>query len=490
MPALAKNLINNHISYSAVIMLQSFSDSLNLSHSSSIQAGPSRVIRDLIGLINSHDVGKVRAFLQEARVAAASFYRDYKDPRFGLLEPKSERLPSSEQLAILDNWLETPQGQHAIAQLCDDTLLVLKASRATGHPGHDHRHIFIKSPIAALRHALEDNITGIHSIFIVATLLHDVGRLPEPLIDFPPPPGVSGSNHAHLSFYVAKKLLDLHFDPIIEQNPNSLGRALLAIKEEVAMAVMDHRTGESISSFLAQAVQRADREQLVGPEGIMRAIAFGVGYHSVGLSQKPLPMRALNPYASNGKHSTEISEDIEFIMRNLYPNIGSQAAQRAEDLKVISGTFLWLMSDEKMRALVFAPELNLDAAGESQFKKPKKVLSAQTWAKIKAGADAEIFKQSTAYSQKYSTLGLLEKLISTKYASVNAYVLKNIRLAACALNPEESQRLSLALAYALVTMEQMDKTDNSVVLSAIERYSGKKYLPQYKVALAIKAALE
>lgn len=428
---------------------------------------------DLIGMLGRNDPAELLLYMDRARAEAAAFSSAFKDPS-NQKEPRREKLLGPAQEALLDGWLASEAGAKLAAGITADVIAIAERSFNHGHPGHDARHVLVKDPIAALRHALEDDLSGSRSLFMLPSLLHDIGRLAEPALFGQPQSGAFAKDHAVFGFMILKDVLDsaLKLPP---DRDSQLAEAAEILKGELLNAVLDHQTGNSRSSFIAQAVQRADREQLVGYEMIHRSISFDVGFSDQKIASDINPERERTLPLPGAKEDNHLFHHIEFYMRNLYANIGSVAKTHADAGKVESGTFLYLAAADAMRAQIFAPELAHDATGSvpQDLAPTKRPLERAVWERIRRGPDEPTLERMSGIKAEAGleelTLRLLEAPFTTSPNAPGYQNWKVINARLAELDAGERERMQTAVAYALAMGEQAAEADKVVVGRAISQ---------------------
>jgi hypothetical protein len=360
------------------------------------------------------------------------------EPRF---LSRSLLLPGEEQ--VLNTWFFSAEGKKDISQLMEASVRLINGVPIQT-PGHDLRH-FLKALYAGLRFIQEDSITDFRQCFLLAAFLHDLGRLVESKMSVVFPGNPLQINHAQLSTALARQL----FVPF-----NTIPQLL---KEHILYALLNHTEGTG-KPFFAQAVQRCDREQLVGPEGIERVIGCDGGVTGLqlnALSDEKFRYSLPSPGSPEDK---DVMHHIEFYMRNLYPNIGSKGEQNAEELKVVSGIFLSLAVTDEIRAQIFAPEIAREEGKMIDHGENKQILSQQTWELIRKGLDEETKKELEEYEGK-SIEELLEFLLRLPYAAVTDSQFRTLRSRMIELSDEEKKRFCKGLAYAIVMRKKTDEEE-------------------------------
>ncbi len=244
----------------------------------------------------------------------------------------------------LNEWFSKPENQRLLTRLVQDVSKVIKDYSDYGCPGHDKRHL-VKDLAAAYDFLQEEQIDDVRQMFLIPSLLHDAGRLIEEKFTGTSKGGVIGKDHAYLSYFLTKNLLE----PYAKRIPQK-------IVDHMLYALIVHQKGTG-KTFMAQAVQRADREQLVGVEAIARMFAFDTGQNSLFINQTKNDDVKWDLPLPGTDDDTHLFPHIEFYMRNLFPNIGSKGSERAEQLKAETAAFLLLSTPEDLHIQTFAPEM-------------------------------------------------------------------------------------------------------------------------------------
>lgn len=439
--------------------------------------------RSLARLSQPHEL---RAFHEEAVAAAKEFSSFYKDTSGR--EPRPEFRMTPEHERLLDGWLESPEGRQRSDAIAERALHFLSSNIALGHPGHDKRHVLFKDPLAGLRLALEEELSPSRSLFIIPSLLHDVGRLYEPKLYAVPQSGVRGFDHAALGFHITNHVVgeDLRTD---SKDPG-LSQALVLLRNEILNAVLDHSSGNSRSSFFAQAVQRADREQLVGFEMLHRSFAFDIGFFALQVRGVKIPERRHTLPLPGTEDDTHLLHHIEFYMRNLFPNVGKCAERHAEKGRIESGRFLWLAASPEMRAQIFAPEIARDEAESCPEGRYKAPLEPHVWRAILDFATDKQMKDLSSLRGMRSLRELAREFVHPPHASrtdIRGFDnWSRIDAALNLLNPLEKRRMGDALSYGLLLARETAEADRGLVEEAVARFSPQASPVLSKVALFVR----
>jgi hypothetical protein len=430
---------------------------------------------------------EIRDFHARASIAAEQFKAHYKDHTGK--EPKPECLLSAGQQTLVNQWLATPEGAAKISALSDRVISFVTETVGRGHPGHDKRHVLLKDPISALRIALEEDLSPAQQLFILPSLLHDAGRLFEPQLFDKPQSGTLGVDHTILGFAITNELLG---DSLTTDNSNpELALALKNLHDEILNAVLDHQSGNSRTSLMAQYVQRADREQLVGYEALHRFISFDVGFYGLDIHavcNSELRQKLPPPGTPEDSH---LLVHAEFYARNLFENIGARASEHANQGKIETGRFLALAATPAMREQIFAPEIQRDLHQEVASHWSKKPLSSEVWDEIRSFVTPELIGHLDRIRGNRTLKELVDNFIhpphatrtdSGSYTNWNTIVEK-----LGVLGPDENRRFGRALTYGLNLASETDAADRAIVHQALERFERQPHSLVYKVARLVMA---
>ncbi len=169
---------------------------------------------------------------------------------------------SGAQVAQLDRWYVSSAGQEALVSFTHALWDQMSHFAARAMPGHDARHAMYKVPAASLEYMAAEQVEGWERIGILGALLHDHGRWAEERIF-----GWAGASvvHARLSYLLGRELLETIDMPVF-------------VKQQILMAAIRHTSGAtSIDPMPLKLTVSADRDQLYGPEIIVR-----MSHHAVG----------------------------------------------------------------------------------------------------------------------------------------------------------------------------------------------------------------
>lgn len=207
----------------------------------------------------------------------------------------------------LNEWYKT-EGQTILTNIFANLWQILSELSQNAMPSHDARHAIFKVPASALELINSENITGWERVGVLGALIHDWGRWSEERI-FNAPQG--GAIHSRMSFVLAKEYLDEFNIP-------------LEIKWHILNAAMVHTKGEDESDpLVTQVTVTADREQLWGPEFILRILhhvktegSCEVFYKEPGKDdlfskfEKIFRNRLLGPLHSRNEHLKILKSDL------------------------------------------------------------------------------------------------------------------------------------------------------------------------------------
>lgn len=296
----------------------------------------------------------------ECSLGAKQFLADIWDGRVALedgLDPDS-RDPD------LDRWVSLPRAQKTLLDLvCDLEGLCeasfdrvrrvqLESGRQMEPIAHDQWQMS-KDKAEALRFFELEQPKGYKACMTIPTSYHDIGRIAE---------GWWGEvcshddwhiPHAELSFVMLRDVLG---KPDYNDVPTKL-------KQHFLYAVLAHSYRENGVTYMSRAVQACDRMQLIGPEGVIRAMSYmsayvkdsGIGYPD-GQYDAELPplsrIREAMPY-------------IEYFARCMPQNIGD--AHKAWRDRIQHETLAQLILFEGALSHVVKPKMVTNAQGERKL---------------------------------------------------------------------------------------------------------------------------
>ncbi len=357
----------------------------------------------------------------------------------------------------LDEWIESDEGKETTSHLASACINLITDDSYNGPPAHDKSH-YLKDLYSGLIAIQEDHYRPWEkTAAIIGSLMHDFGKTLEVPLGGKHSTGVDAKLHADVGYFLVERLI------------KSYGNMPQALADQILYAIVTHQEGKS-QERVAQLVQRADREQLVGIEAVRRMFIVDAGLEHRTINTPIETIRNSELALPAKPEDTSLFHHIEFYMRNLYPQIGSAGSARAEDLKVEGGIFLWLSSPEDVRKQIFAPEYAREESekngqqfnqGENKF---KKVLDKDTWRKIKYGPD-NLDKEMMNQYKNVPIEELLEKFVARKNTNLKwkterekeeEDVVKNLRKQIINLTEEEKRLLHTGLTFAMVRIEKQE----------------------------------
>ncbi len=431
------------------------------------------IVDELASIINSNNPSTLFAFQREAEREAALF----QEGAHSLITEYISAVGSS---SAFDAWCETSIGRQFAADLVGNAIELLSRTVHQGMPGHDRRHIMYKVPLAALRFCLSENLSVAESLFLAPVLLHDVGRLPEPVMFDKPGAGTKGGNHAIFGFLVIKKLFDAisseyHLAP-------DIARGLKCHGMRLARAVLVHQKGECRDDYYARVVQDMDRLQLLGVEIVGRSLGSDVGIHQLSLTS-PIDKKLNTALPRPGSvDSRSYRELIEFYMRVLGDWREPALLKTAETSKVDSAIFLMLSGDRNQVEQTFFPEHCRDAGVPFKKSRSKRALSAAIWKKIQRTVDPAFLQQVKEISKHHSLTDLAVQVAFPTLTTRDSAIEGTIIGQAKALNEAEARRLKEAFAFAVLRQRETDLIDLDTIVTALWKFRRSPERPEFKVA--------
>src|SRR3989339_539272 len=339
----------------------------------------------------------------------------------------------------LDTWVLSVEGSEIIAEVVDVFFHLITSTAQHGFPGHDERHTYMVV-LSGLVQAVErkEELRPYERLFLLGAVMHDFGRLLEPAFFGKPIGGLIGHVHPQMSFHFARRVL----------NCFSIPKKLI---DHIVFSILEHQHPRQGATRMARAVQRADREQLIGPEAVIRMLGFDVGLHGLRLKTNMHPQKNINIAAAGHPGDDDFFHHIEFYMRNLFPLEGPCGEEWATRLKVMSGQFLWMSATDDIRKQIFAPEM-MEVSSIGNFKKK---LSPKIWQEIQRGCDTETVQQIDALTQSHTVYSLAHYLLHSPFASVSEMILQHIDAELETLNNEEIQCMTDGFAYTTIMRDRL-----------------------------------
>jgi hypothetical protein len=162
---------------------------------------------------------------------------------------------SAPEVVHLNQWYTSSAGQGALVAFAAALWDQMGHFAHYAMPAHDARHAMFKVPAASLEYLEAEQLDGWERIGVLGALLHDHGRWAEERIY-----GFPGASvlHARLSYLLGAELLSRFEMPV-------------PIKQHILLSAIRHTSGASAADPMPlKLTVSADREQLYGPEIILR----------------------------------------------------------------------------------------------------------------------------------------------------------------------------------------------------------------------------
>ncbi len=474
-----------------------------------------QTIERIANLINGNVVEgeDPRALWVEGKAKGEAFRKQYEET--ALAKSELERISTMNRMGA---WIieDEKSSNPMLSQVADACIKLWDKVKSPGHPGHDKRHAMedLKAGLA-LRRDLVDSGSGVlgayQKISLISSMMHDFGRLAEVQATGRVAGADEGREHPKASYYILDSILQ-HFPQIPQE-----------IRDNLLYAVIVHQDWLSdknapnynliMNGILERSTASADRQQLLGPEGITRFFQFDVGMSDREINAEADESRKtkLDP---RQKPPLPLPNHVEYYMRTHRPvdlpllpydekwpeslkkwikeeNTAIERANnrinlRARWLESVSGVFLYL-GWPHLREEIFAPELEMERrdaqnpGSGQQWKKEneevyakneKNFLKSETWSMIKQQI-MEISQNGTELNRKVrsrrankSLEQLVKDLVSAPHAAVQDDEIKNIlRKLSAVTGPQARDGLTTAVAYALVMRDELEQNYTAVVRS-------------------------
>jgi hypothetical protein len=168
---------------------------------------------------------------------------------------------SAAETSAANSWYESADGQTTLSAIARDAWNAMAERAAHAMPAHDARHAMYKVPASAIQHMHSEAVFGYERVGVLGALLHDYGRWAEERIFGGPG---EGAIHARFSFLLTQALLAGYEMPRL-------------IRYHLLLAPLRHTTGaEQADPMPLKLTVSADRDQLYGPEIVIRLAHHGV----------------------------------------------------------------------------------------------------------------------------------------------------------------------------------------------------------------------
>lgn len=279
--------------------------------------------------------------------------------------------PNVQERVSLDAWVDSDVGQQTLRGISQKFVELLGGIHHEGIAGHGLDH-FARETLISLRFQEAGLFPGYQQISLLASLLHDIGRVaerPQPGVRHA---GVQGIDHAKVSMLVAKSILD--------DFPGLPPR----IKLELLHAIAIHQSSGNIEQQLhdtapvAFGTRKPDQADIVGETGFKRMVEFDVGREGLAIA---IPVDYADQYLAElpapgktGDNSLLVHS--EFYLRNLFPDIDDPIREYVNQRKVSVAAFWLIVTADfsELQQSIFAPEM-----GDVQSHWSKKRLPDEVW---------------------------------------------------------------------------------------------------------------
>jgi hypothetical protein len=244
--------------------------------------------------------------------------------------------PSTEKSDIraLNEWYESAEGQEILASLLQDMAAMLFHRSESAMPAHDARHALLKVPASAVEWACSEEVDPWERVGVIGAFLHDYGRWSEERIFGAPCASVV---HARMGFVLAKEILGQYPLPF-------------EMRQHILLSVLRHTAGATPDDPMPlKLVVTADREQLYGPEMVLRLV-----HHMPQDNGDMAHLQFDTPGLSVLSH-------LEHFLRNRQPGPLYSRLEHTDYLRELLCTFVMLCESRAQSMRRFGPE-NGDAA--------------------------------------------------------------------------------------------------------------------------------
>lgn len=252
-------------------------------------------------------------------------------------------------VTTLDEWVA--ENDALLTELVRDLQTYINQFAPRSLPAHDRRQILAKDAAEGLRFADSEKPLGYKSTFVIPMFAHDIGRLAEGLFHHHDNKHANWIPHAKLSYLM---LHDILRQDKYRDMPSEL-------KNHYLYAVAAH-SGDNAKTFMGRAVQTCDRMQLIGAEGLFRAVGYSVCLLGADIHY---------PHEDNFKANLPDMNDhrsvlsiLEYFARNMRETIGGEGHQTYQRSVAAENIALLMKACGDNGVLwqtMFAPECGVEA---------------------------------------------------------------------------------------------------------------------------------
>ncbi len=237
-------------------------------------------------------------------------------------------VPDVAEKATLDAWYESGEGQAVLLHLFQRLWAQMADIARWAMPAHDSRHAMYKVPATSIEYIQAERVRGYERVGVFGALLHDHGRWAEERIFGDP---WRGGLHARLSFLLARELMEDLPIPAL-------------LRDQVLRAVAQHTRGAtSVDPMVTKLTVSPDREQLYGPEVILRL-----------MHQVPKETGELAAILPSGHSRSSVLDRLMHFWVNLLPGPLFSRQGHVDELRHILGTFILMAEDKESSRVRFA----------------------------------------------------------------------------------------------------------------------------------------
>ncbi len=390
-----------------------------------------------------------------------------------LLRAEDREVPESAYEKLFDKY--EPKFLEALESLLE----LWKSPEHQQTLGHDTIHI--SYDLLEYLHLIEglDLPKSERYMILFGSLLHDLGRYPELLIedrseamDFNK--NIQIQNHAAMSAFIGLRLAKDFKDK--EETDPEIITASQAFNRRVIGAALYHGGKNVTEDPIIHHVQSIDRlAGILGSrefvrnlvtDGVQRGAALypdeNLDYSEAFPLFSNLPVTDYSNSKNPKESYTNILHYIEMPARNIFPLSSQAGTERAKEMRRESGIILSLMSGDEGTSLyqqVFAPELNPDHS----YSFPKTKMPEDIWQEIKKGPTKE--EREAMDKNDLSTAELVNLMLDQQAPFIKDEDRQKVH-ALIASAPEKHQRdIVETIKYVISRHELNRKKERAFLLS-------------------------
>jgi hypothetical protein len=362
---------------------------------------------------------------------------------------ETPQYPTEPAVKEANRWYASKEGQETLEAVVSQAWAQMSRYAAHAMPAHDARHAMHKVPITALEYVMAENVQGYERVGVLGALLHDHGRWAEERIYGGPGPGM---RHARLSFLLAQELLARFELPDV-------------IREQILIAVVRHTSGAVAADPMPlKLTVAADRDQLYGPEIVIRLFHHGQGEDG-----------SFSAIFDNGEGSS-VLDRLEHLSRNRLAGPLYAMPMHLAWLQSVLRTFILMAEDADASRVRFAVDVSQQSIRQ---KRPM----GEVGEGLLFNWESEWTKADAVRPRVTNVEYQLKTLFSAPNLAANSEYTKVSLSRLTSLTERQAERLAGALAWAHEARVLNDTRQQAALVQVLTRYQEDRMLTRLAMLL-------